>query len=129
MANDLKHELKHDTKCQLSIVLQMCKGQLSGWTVVYPWEVVIYRINPQNQCVMYKTPGMSSWAQMYKPFKIPNSFEQLQRKVVQTSIKNDSGYRRWYPKQEKDRQGTDTIKAAWQYFRKVLHGSVVVVYK
>ena len=113
MANDLKHELKHDTKCQLSIVLQMCKGHLSGWTVVYPWEVVIYRINPQNQCVMYKTPGMSSWAQMYKPFKVPDSFEQLQRKVVHTSIKNDSGYRRWYPKQEKDRQGTDTIKAAW----------------
>ena len=119
MANDLKHELKHDTKCQLSIVLQMCKGHLSGWTVVYPWEVVIYRINPQNQCVMYKTPGMSSWAQMYKPFKVPGSFEQLQRKVVHTSIKNDSGYRR----------GMDTIKAAWQYFRKVLHGSVVVVYK
>lgn len=45
MANGLKHEPKHDTKCQLSIVLQMCKGHLSGWTVVYPWEVVIYRIN------------------------------------------------------------------------------------
>ena len=53
MANDVKHA----GKCQLSVVLQMCKGQFSGWTVVYPWEVVIYRINPQNQCVMYKTPG------------------------------------------------------------------------